>query len=110
MFPDRTRCPPTEMKDYSPQRLPSEGGRLNEDLLVGQWSRSADEKLCRLTRKPARLDDEKPGPRAEPANWAISCVCACANSCGHHCLTGSDNNDALDLIRSDQKWIQLLEC
>lgn len=91
------------MKDYSPQRLPSEGGRLNEDLLVGQWSRSADEKLCRLTRKPARLDDEKAGPRAEPANWAISCVCACANSCGHHCLTGSNNNDALDLIRSDQK-------
>lgn len=36
-FPDRIKCPPTKMKDYSPERLPPrppKGGRLNEDLLV----------------------------------------------------------------------------
>lgn len=102
-FPDRTKCPPPEMKAYSPEWLPSEGGRLNEDLLVGQWSRAAHKKLCRLTRKPARLDDEKPGRRAEWANWAISRVCVHANSCAHHYLTGSDKNEAADLMRSDQK-------
>lgn len=63
MLADRTKCPPTKMKDYPPEGLPSEGGRLNENLLVGQWSRAADEKLRRLTRKPSRLDDEKPGTR-----------------------------------------------
>lgn len=76
VFLDRIKCPPTKMKDCSPERLPSEGGKLNEDLLVGQWSRAADEKLCRLTRKLARLDDEKPGPRAEPVNWAVSLTAA----------------------------------
>lgn len=93
LFLDRTKRPPPD------KRLPSEGGRLNQDLLVGQWSRAADEKLRRLTRKPARLDDEKAGLRAEPANWAISCF---RSGCGHHCLTGSNKN-GLDF----EKYIRL---
>lgn len=92
MFLDRTKCSPTEMKDYSPEWLPSQGGRVNQDLLVGQWSWAAHEKLCRLTRKPARRNDEKPGPQAALATWAISC--------GHHCLSGSNKNDTSDLVRS----------
>lgn len=101
MFPDRAKCPPTKMKDYSPERLPSEGGRLNEDLLVGQWSRAADEKLRRLTRKPARRHDEKAGPRPRSGELGESLhprAAAVAVS-----STGSVRNDASHLIRSDEK-------
>ena len=48
------------MKDNSSKQLCSQGGRLNENLVAWQRTREADEKLCRLIRKPGRLDDEKP--------------------------------------------------
>lgn len=47
------------MKDYSSKQLRSQGGRLNENLVAWQRTRDADEKLCRLIRKPGRLHDEK---------------------------------------------------
>lgn len=100
MLADRTKCPPAKMKDYFPERLPSEGGRLNENLLVDQWCRAAHEKLRRLTRKPARLDDEKPGTGPELENWAISRVCAHANRCGH-CPHGREGHIRFNLLGSN---------
>jgi len=61
LFPPRSKCPPTKMKDNSSKQLRSKGGRLNENLVVWQRTRDADEKLRRLIRKPDRLDDEKQG-------------------------------------------------
>lgn len=101
MLADRTKCPPAKMKDYFPERLPSEGGRLNENLLVDQWCRAADEKLRRLTRKPARLDDEKPGTAPDLENWAISCVCARAYRCGRRGPHGHEGHIRFNLLGSN---------
>lgn len=60
------------MKDNFSKQLRSQGGRLNENLVAWQRTRDADEKLCRLIRKPGRLDDEKPETGPVMANWRFS--------------------------------------
>lgn len=69
------------MKDNSSKQLRSQGGRLNENLVAWQRTREADEKLCRLIRKPGRLDDEKPETGQCNGGLAIYYFCLPA-ACG----------------------------
>lgn len=69
LCPPRFKCPPTKMKDNSSKQLRSPGGRLNENPVAWQRTRDADEKLCRLIRKPGRLHDEKPETWPVMGNW-----------------------------------------
>lgn len=45
---------------------------LNENLVVWQRTREADEKLRRLIRKPGRLHDEKPETWPVMGNWQFT--------------------------------------
>lgn len=47
------------MKDQSSKQLRSEGGRVNESPVAQRRTGEEDEKLCRLIRKPSRLEEEK---------------------------------------------------
>lgn len=60
------------MKDHSSKQLHSQGGRLNENLVVWQRTREADEKLSRLIRKLGRLNDEKPETWPLMGNWQFT--------------------------------------
>lgn len=60
------------MKDNSSKQLRSRGGRLNEKLVAWQRTREADEKPCRLIRKPGRLHDEKAETWPVMENWQFT--------------------------------------